>query len=348
MHKDGMHRPVVVRLGRFSRAINLRTLAVVAVLSGVCLALMFASLSLGKYALSPSDVLAVLSGEGSRRDTFIIDILRMPRLLMACMVGAALGLSGLILQSIIRNPLASPDIMGITGGASVAAVCFLSFLAPQVSQQWLPIAAIGGASVTAASIYLFAFKQGVTPARLVLTGIGISALMAAMVTLLMVLSPLSSTLSAYVWLTGSVFGASWADVRSMALWLAVLLPLLGYAARSVALLELDDAFASGLGLRVQRARCVLLALSVALAASAVAHAGAIGFVGLIAPHMARALVAHAFAGLAVAAALIGALLVAASDLAGRTLFLPLDLPAGMFVSGLGAVFFIYLLLRQFR
>lgn len=339
---------VIVRRAGFSRSINVRTVVVVLGLSGVCVLIALASLSIGKHIIPIADVLQVLTGEGVRRDSFIIDILRMPRLLMAGMVGAALGVSGLILQSIVRNPLASPDIMGMTGGASVAAVCFLSFAAPAVSQKWLPLAAMGGASVTAASIYLLAFKQGVTPARLVLTGIGISALMAAMVTLLMVISPLSSTLSAYVWLTGSVFGTSWPDVTSMFLWLCAIVPALVYLSRTVDVLELDDAFAVGLGLRVQHVRMLLLGLSVALAASAVAHAGAIGFVGLIAPHIARALVAHTFAGLAVVTALVGAILVALADLAGRTLFLPLDLPAGMFVSGLGAVFFLYLLIRQFR
>lgn len=343
-----MGNAFVVRRAGFSRSINVRTVITILGLIALCLLIALASLSIGKHVIPIADVLQVLTGDGVRRDSFIIDILRMPRLLMACMVGAALGVSGLILQSIVRNPLASPDIMGMTGGASVAAVCFLSFAAPAVSQKWLPLAAMGGASVTAASIYLLAFKQGVTPARLVLTGIGISALMAAMVTLLMVISPLSSTLSAYVWLTGSVFGTSWPDVKSMFLWLCAIVPALVYLARTVDVLELDDAFAVGLGMRVQRVRMLLLSLSVALAASAVAHAGAIGFVGLIAPHIARALVAHTFAGLAVVTALVGAILVALADLAGRTLFLPLDLPAGMFVSGLGAVFFLYLLIRQFR
>ncbi len=339
---------VVVRRFGISRRIAWRTMLVVMLLGVACALLMLASLSLGKHIIAPGDVLNALAGQASARDGFIIDILRMPRLLLACMVGAALGISGLILQSIVRNPLASPDIMGITGGASVAAVAFLSFLAPDMSQRWLPLAAVLGASATALAIYTLAFKQGITPVRLVLTGIAISALMAALVTLLMVISPLSSTLSAYVWLTGSVFGASWDDVLSMAVWFGSALIVLIPMARKVNTLELDDAFAVGLGMHIQRTRLILLALSVALAASAVAHAGAIGFVGLIAPHIARALVANTFAGLAVVTALVGALLVASADLVGRTLFLPLDLPAGMFVSGLGAVFFVYLLLRRLR
>ncbi|MYZ44072.1 FecCD family ABC transporter permease [Schauerella aestuarii] len=343
-----MRNALILRTRRFSRQINIRTGAVAVLLALVCLAVAVASLAIGKHVIGPIDVANALIGEGPRRDTFIIEILRMPRLLMACMVGMALALSGLILQSVVRNPLASPDILGITGGASAAAVAFLSFLAPVMSLRWLPVAAIVGASTTAAMVYLLAWKQGVSPLRLVLTGVGISALMASVTTLLMVLSPLASTLSAYVWLTGSVFGASWPEVQSMFLWLCALLPALVWVARRVNVLELDDLLAVGLGLRMQTTRLALVALSVALAGSAVAHAGAIAFVGLIAPHIARALVAHTFGGLAVVTALVGAILVAAADLAGRTLFLPMDLPAGMFVSLLGAVFFVYLLLRQVR
>jgi len=343
-----MHDPLLLRSAHFSRLIDRRTVGVVLLLAAGLLAVTLVSLSIGKYTIPLSEVVQVLLGEGPRRESFIIDVLRLPRLALAALVGAALAVSGLILQSLVRNPLASPDILGITGGASAAAVAYLSFLAPSLGQGALPVAALLGAALTALSIYVLAFKRGVTPLRLVLTGIGISALMAALVTLLMVISPLSSTISAYVWLTGSVFGASWSDVQSMALWWCALAPVLIVMARTVGILELDDAFATGLGLPVQRTRLVLLALSVALAASAVAHAGAIGFVGLIAPHIARAWVAHTFAGLAIVAALVGAILVALADLAGRTLFLPLDLPAGMFVSGLGAVFFVYLLTRRFR
>ena len=343
-----MRDALTFRTRAFSRQVDLRTAAVAALLAVVCLGIGLASLAIGKHVIGPIDVATALIGEGPRRDTFIIEILRMPRLLMACMVGAALALSGLILQSVVRNPLASPDILGITGGASAAAVAFLSFLAPVMSMRWLPVAAIAGACATAALVYLLAWKQGVSPLRLVLTGVGISALMASITTLLMVLSPIASTLSAYVWLTGSVFGASWPEVQSMFVWLCMLLPVLVWVARRVNVLELDDLLAVGLGVRMQTTRLTLVALSVALAGSAVAHAGAIAFVGLIAPHIARALVAHSFGGLAAITALVGAILVAAADLAGRTLFLPLDLPAGMFVSMLGAVFFVYLLLRQVR
>jgi len=337
-----------IRLACFSRLVDRRSIAVSALLLGLCLALGWVSLMVGKHTIAATDVFHTLMGHGTRPHTFIIEQLRMPRLLMACLVGAALSVSGLILQSIVRNPLASPDIMGITGGASAAAVGFLSFLAPVMSQRWLPLFAIGGALSTAIVVYVLAFRRGTTPMRLVLTGIGISTLMAAITTLFLVISPLSSTLTAYVWLTGSVFGATWPDVRSMIYCLLLTLPGLIIVSRKVGILELDDALATGLGVHVQGTRLILLALSVALAGSAVAHVGAIAFVGLIAPHIARAFVPHTFAGLATVSALTGALLVAGADLAGRTLFLPLDLPAGMFVSGLGALFFVYLLMRQLR
>lgn len=335
-----------VRFGPVSMAFSPRTLMVIFGLVLVSLAITGVALSVGHVTLSPMTVLHHLLGNSTGPESFIIDTLRLPRIVMAFLVGAALAVSGLILQALVRNPLASPDIIGISGGASVAAVAFLSFLTPWLSIHWLPVAAIGGAALAAIAIYSLAWQRGVTPVRLVLVGIGLSAAMGAATTLMITLSPISTTMTAYVWLTGSVYGADWGDVRALAPWLIVLLPLALFHARAIDLQEFGDHLATGLGLSVQRNRLVLLALSVALAGAAVAHAGAIGFVGLIAPHIARRLTDRHFAGLAPVAAMVGGLLVMIADLAGRTLFVPLDLPAGVFVSAIGAPFFVYLLYRQ--
>lgn len=173
-----------------------------------------------------------------------------------------------------------------------------------------------------------------------------SALLAAVTTFVLVFSPLTTTLSAYVWLTGSVYGASWPEPRALAGWLALTLPLLVLLARQVRMQQLDDDLAQGIGVRVQWLRAGLLLVSVALAGLAVAWGGAIAFVGLIAPHIAKRLMPPGFTGQALMAALIGANLVMLADLAGRTLFLPLDLPAGIFVAVLGTPFFLYLLINQ--
>lgn len=335
-----------VSFGPVSIAFSPRTLLVIFGLLLVSLAITGVALSVGHVTLSPMTVLHHLWGSSTGPESFIIDTLRLPRIVMAFLVGAALAVSGLILQALVRNPLASPDIIGISGGASVAAVAFLSFLTPWLSIHWLPVAAIAGAMIAAIAIYSLAWHRGVTPVRLVLVGIGLSAAMGAATTLMITLSPISTTMTAYVWLTGSVYGADWGDVRALAPWLIVLLPLALFHARAIDLQEFGDHLATGLGLSVQRNRLLLLALSVALAGAAVAHAGAIGFVGLIAPHIARRLTDRHFAGLAPVAAIMGGLLVMIADLAGRTLFVPLDLPAGVFVSAIGAPFFVYLLYRQ--
>lgn len=341
-----MARRYTLRGGPVSLIINLRTLAALGLLALVSLAVSVLALSAGNVLISPLVVIQQLLGGEPGSQAFIIEALRLPRLVMAFLVGAALAVSGLILQGLVRNPLASPDIIGITGGASVAAVFFLSFLATSLGIQWLPVAAIAGAALAATLIYLLAWRQGVTPIRLVLIGIGLSAAMGAATTLMITLSPITTTVTAYVWLTGSVYGSNWEDVAALAPWLAVLLPLALVMSRDIDLHEFGDTVATNLGLRVQRSRFLLLFISVALAGAAVAYAGAIGFVGLIAPHIARKLVDRSFAGLAPVAAVVGGLLVVLADLIGRTAFIPLDLPAGIFVSAIGAPFFIYLLFRQ--
>ncbi|AMB84643.1 iron ABC transporter permease [Pseudomonas agarici] len=341
-----MDKYLTLRRGGFSRQFNLSTLARLALALLLTLLVMLMALAVGKINLSPQTVLRVLAGSEEAGLTFIVEQLRMPRLVLAALVGAALAVSGLILQSIIRNPLASPDLLGITSGASAAAVLYLSFFSMALGSRFLPLAAMAGAGLAALAIYLLAWKQGTSPLRLVLIGVGISALLAAVTTFLLVFSPLTTTLSAYVWLTGSVYGASWPEPRALALWLLAILPLLVWLARQVRVQQLDDDLALGIGVQVQWLRAGLLLVSVALAGAAVAWGGAIAFVGLIAPHIAKRLVAPGFAGQALMAALIGANLVMLADLVGRTLFLPLDLPAGIFVAVLGTPFFLYLLINQ--
>ncbi|WP_122672686.1 FecCD family ABC transporter permease [Pseudomonas viridiflava] len=341
-----MDKHLTLRYRGFSRRFSLAGLTRLLAALAFTLLVMLGSLALGKVNLSPATLFDVLFGQADQRLVFIVEQLRMPRLALAALVGAALAVSGLILQSIIRNPLASPDLLGITSGASAAAVIYLSFFSAALGSQFLPLAAISGAGLAALAIYLLAWNQGASPLRLVLIGVGVSALLAAVTTFILVFSPLTTTLSAYVWLTGSVYGASWPEPRALAGWLVVVLPLLVLLARQVRVQQLDDDLAQGIGVRVQWLRAGLLLVSVALAGLAVAWGGAIAFVGLIAPHIAKRLVPPGFAGQALMSALMGANLVMLADLAGRTLFLPLDLPAGIFVAVLGTPFLLYLLINQ--
>nr|WP_286009765.1 iron ABC transporter permease [Salinicola sp. S1-1-2] len=299
----------------------------------------------GSVPLSPGKLTAALIAPTSDLG-LIVWQLRLPRTLLGALVGGALALSGWLLQQIMRNALASPDTLGVTSGASAAAVSYFAFLAADFGTGGVPLAAASGAIVAVAIVYLMAWQQGATPVRLILTGIGLSVLMAAITTFVLASSPLSTTLSAYVWLTGSVYGGNWSDVSRMALCCFLggiaIVPLLRFAL----LAPLDDALATGIGVRVQLTRALLTLLAAGLAGIAVAWGGAMAFVGLVAPHLARRLIRDPGAAQPVMAVLVGAIMVMMADLAGRTLFSPLDLPAGIFVAAVGAPFFLTLLIRQ--
>lgn len=256
----------------------------------------------------------------------------------------ALGVAGLILQGIIRNPLVAPDIIGVTSGASMGAIVFIVYFMGSVSIQFLPLAAILGAAIISFIIYLLSWRKGVTPIRMVLIGIGISALAKAVVTMLLVISEVAATTKAYLWLTGSLYGANMQDVYLLLPWLVILLPLTFILARTVNVKELGDDIAIGLGVKVQVYRLLFLLISVMLAGSAVAFAGGIAFVGLVL-HMSRMLVGRSFAGLIPVTAIIGGIIVIVADIVARTAFLPKDLPTGVFTAAIGAPFFIYLLFR---
>ena len=310
------------------------------------LAVALLSLCMGHEWLSPGQVLAALAGRGEEEILFTVQTLRLPRVLMGIMVGAMLAVSGLVLQSLIRNPLASPDVTGVTGGASAAAVTFLMFFHGTLSIAFLPWFAIAGALVASLGLYLLAWNNGVSPMRLVLVGMGISAAMGAVTTFAIAASPLASTIGAYIWLTGSIYGAQWADVQALTPWCLLGLPMALGLIRHANAQELGDAVATGLGVRMHRTRLLLLLTSVLFAAPAVAYAGAVGFIGLIAPHIARRLAPRRFGALLPVSAATGAVILLLADLCGRTLFQPLDVPAGVFVSLVGAPFFLFLLYRE--
>ncbi|WP_136248802.1 FecCD family ABC transporter permease [Halomonas borealis] len=322
-----------------------RYLSLLGLLGLVLLASMGLSLGLGSFPTSFGEILHALASPQHSDIAFIVWELRLPRLLLAVLVGAALAVAGAILQGMVRNPLASPDVIGITSGAALAAVTFLALAGTTLSIHWLPAAALIGALIAALLVFLLAWKGSVSPSRLVLVGIGLSAAMGALTTLLIVISDDAAAMTAYVWLTGSLYATQWQDVLGMLPWLLVALPLCLAHARHMDAMALGDAVAQGLGVNLLRSRLVLMACSVALAGAAVAFAGGLSFVGLIAPHIASRLVGRGFARLVPAAALVGALIVLYADLLGRVAFLPKDLPAGIFVSGVGAPFFVYLLHR---
>lgn len=336
-----------VRLGRrVSFRFDNRALPVTLLLLAALLGLAVLSVSLGEYRIAPLDVVRASLGleTGNDDHQLVVQLFRLPRTLLAALVGAALATSGVILQGLTRNTLADPGILGVSSGAALAAVALLVYFTG-APLGLLPFAAFGGALLTAALIYLFAWRDGSSPLRLILIGVGFAAITQALTSLMVVFGNISDVQAAYVWLSGSVYGRGWEHVRVLALWLAVLLPLTLLSARQLNTLALGDASAAGLGVRLERSRAGLILVSVALAAGAVAVAGTVGFVGLVAPHLARRLVGPGHEGLLPAAALAGALLVVAADLVGRTVIAPSQLPAGLITAIIGAPYFMVLLWR---
>ncbi|RJE88953.1 iron ABC transporter permease [Paenibacillus sp. 1011MAR3C5] len=315
-------------------------------LSLLAMGLSILYLMLGDSFIGIHRVWQGLWGRGLEEDVLIVQSFRAPRLAIALLVGAALAISGAILQAVIRNPLAAPDVVGITGGASLGAVLFLTVLAGTFGRELLPLAAIIGAFCASALIYMLAWRKGADSLRLVLVGIGVASLLSAGTSFLLTFSPAYSATSAYIWLTGTIYGSSWEDAAILAPWMLVFCIILYFNTGNLHAQLLGDELAIGIGSPLQRHRLLLVSLSVALAGAAVAIGGSIGFVGLIAPHMARRLVGPVIRRVLPVSALIGAIVVAAADLIGRTVFLPYDIPVGVFTSAVGAPFFIYLLYRS--
>jgi len=308
-------------------------------------ALSLLSLSVGGVSVPLKEVLASLTGRNAEASNLIIMQFRLPRIVAAILIGAALAVAGALLQGVIRNPLASPDLLGVTGGASVAVVAFMTFVTGY-SIHWVPFIAIGGALVATTINYVFAWKKGVSPFRLVLIGIGISTAMGALTTFLLISGPAYLAAQVLNWMTGSIYGTNWSYIEVLWPWVAVFIPLSLLLAKELNVQSLGEDIARGLGSRLQLSRMILLFYSVALAGAAVGVAGTISFIGLMAPHIARMLVGNSYKLIIPVSALIGAIILLLADLAGRMLFQPLDVPAGVFTAGIGAPFFMYLLFKR--
>lgn len=338
----------VIRGGRvpFSFRIDLRAVLVFGVLGVVALAGVVVNVGVGEYPIAPLDVVRTILGieAGDGNYEFIVNTLRLPRALVAFLVGVALAVSGAILQGLTRNPLAAPDIIGINAGAGLAAVTLIVVF-PSVPAAFVPPAAFGGAVAVAGLLYLLAWKGDSSPIRLILIGIGLGAIATAFTTLMITFGEIYEVSQALVWLTGSVYGRSWEQVWPFLPWLVVFVPLALLYSRHLNALNLGDEVATGLGARVERERGLLILASVALAAAAVATAGTVGFVAFIAPHIARQLVGPNHGGLLPVSAMTGGAIVVLADLVGRTVFAPVEIPAGIITSIIGAPYFLYLLYR---
>lgn len=274
---------------------------------------------------------------------WIINNIRLARIVLAVLAGAALGLSGCLIQGVIRNPLAAPDLIGVSAGAGLAATAML-LLFPDLSLFWLMPMAIIGALVTLLLLLWLMRNHSLNPARLVLVGIALSIWLTAFTDWLLVSHP-QQTNAALIWLTGSLWGRGWQQIWMLLTALLILVPVTLTLSLKLNLLALGDETAESLGSSVLQTRKISLFLAVTLAAVSVAVCGTLSFVGLIAPHMARLLVGGNHRYLLPAAAMTGALLVLLADTTARTIAAPLELPAGVFTALIGAPYFLFLLTR---
>ncbi|MFF4248565.1 FecCD family ABC transporter permease [Streptomyces sp. NPDC001822] len=305
------------------------------------------SISVGDFPLGLDRVIATIAGRGEQVDEFVIMDLRMPRALAGLVVGTALGVSGAITQSIARNPLASPDILGITGGAGAVAVFLVTVsggtAAAVVGSVGVSAAALAGGLGAGLLVYFLAWRRGIDGFRLVLIGISVSAVTEAVTTWLLSTADIRDVARAQAWLVGSLDNRSWGEV-GVALWSTLaLMAIVACAAFQFKPLHLGDDVAAGLGVRYSRVRAVLLLCAVLLAAVAVSAAGPVPFVALVAPQVAMRLVRHPTPPM-IASGLVGALLLTGADLTARTA-LPMALPVGVVTAAIGGPFLVFLLVR---
>ncbi len=333
-----------------SNATASRHVALLILLFGMFLSMPLIALHLGYIKLSVPEIAKTLIGFGSSKDAFILYQLRLPRILLALLAGVGFAISGAIMQGVSQNALADPGILGINAGAGCAVVLYVSVyydkiaLAPAYA---LPMFAFVGAFAAAILVYLLSLREGVMdPMRLVLSGVAVGAGIGA--AMLFATYYMGSYQYEFIkiWMTGSIWGTNWGYVKIVCVWLAVLIPIAIYKSRILNVLQLGDLIATGVGSSVQKERLILITVAVAAAAACVSAAGSIGFVGLIAPHIARRMFGASYKLLLPAAALIGGIMVAAADMLGRHVAPPVEIPVGVVVAAVGAPYFLYLLMKR--
>jgi iron complex transport system permease protein len=311
------------------------------------------SLNLGTLAISPGALLQTILGKGSRQQEIALFVIRLPRIIIALLVGGALAASGTILQSVTRNDLAEPGIIGISSGAAMVVVVYIYltngnnyYSLPVFTIFTMPLIALTGGLAAAALIYLLAWQRGMNPRRLLLMGIAVNAAFNALIIILQLSFDNRDFNRVLSWTAGSIWGVSWSHVIAVTPPLLLLGAAAVYQSRYLDLYTLGDDIACGLGVRVEKQRRLLIALAAALAATATSVAGSIAFVGLLAPHIALKLVGPQHRYLTVAAIVLGMLLVLTADMAARRLFAPIELHIGIVVSIIGAPYFIYLMVKE--
>ncbi len=345
-----------LRVGPTSWLVPVRAGLVTAVSIGVLAVLVVLDLAFGDFEMPIGTVVSTLLGGGDPASTFIIHELRLPQTMVAILTGMALGLAGALTQTFARNPLASPDILGVTEGAAVGAVSVIvlsgasgfggGLVSGTLQTIGLPIAAFLGGLSTAVALYLLSWRRGIDGQRLVLIGIGLGATLSALVSWLLVSARIQDAASAQVWLTGSLNARGWEHAIPLIVTLAVLVPLSLLLVRHLNALQLGDDSARGLGTRLQTTQVLTLIAAVGLTSVAVAAVGPLEFVAFVVPQIALRLTGGSRPPM-LASMTFGACLVVSADLITRVV-LPFPLPAGLVTAAVGAPYLIWLLLHTNR
>ncbi|QUL52361.1 iron ABC transporter permease [Paenibacillus tritici] len=327
-----------------------RDVSILILLAALIVILFLVSMNTGFMRLSPFEVLHTLSGNGTRQQQLILFDFRLPRIVISLLIGAGFAVAGSILQGLSRNALAEPSTLGINAGAGFAVLIFISFVPATTAAPIfvLPLLALAGASLTAALVYFLSYRRadGLSPTRLILIGIAVGAgIYAFQLILSLRLDPQNYQFVA-IWLAGKIWGGDWRFVLALLPWIMIFVPFACYKARVLNVLNLGDETSKGLGMPLERERLLLLAAAVALAGACVSVSGGIGFVGLIAPHLARRLVGPRHQIMLPVAALSGALLLLTADTIGRWILQPAEIPTGIVVAIIGAPYFLYLLAKS--
>lgn len=348
MKTQVMNRPAVrnraVRTpGGLSVRLDVRALTVVALLLVVALAASVVLIGTGDFPIPAADVLRTLVGNGDAGQEFIVNELRLPRVLVGLLVGASLGLGGALFQSISRNPLGSPDVLGLSQGATAGALIMIVLFSGSAEQ--VALGALVAGLATGLAIYLLAWKRGVHGYRLVLVGIGVSAVVTAVNGYLITKADLVDAGRAVVWMTGSLDGRDWDQVRPLLIMCAILVPLVLGNARGLRMMEMGDDVSYALGVRVERVRLLLMVSAVLLTAGATAAAGPVSFVALTAPQLAKRLTRSPGPNL-VPSLCMGATLLVVADWASQRVFGADQLPVGVVTGVLGGVYLLWLLVTE--
>ncbi|MER6678823.1 FecCD family ABC transporter permease [Streptomyces sp. NPDC000983] len=331
--------------GGLSFRFDARALTVVVLLLLAALAASVVLIGTGDFPISAGDVLSTLAGNGDPGQEFIVNELRLPRVLVGLLVGASLGLGGALFQAISRNPLGSPDILGLGQGATAGALTMIVLFSGSATE--VTVGALVGGLVTGLAIYLLAWKQGVHGYRLVLVGIGMSAILTAVNGYLLTVSDIVDAARSVVWMTGSLSGRDWAQVWPLLGLCALLVPLVLGNARGLRMMEMGDDVSHALGVRVERVRALLLVSAVLLTAAATAAAGPVSFVALIAPQLARRLTRSPGPNL-LPSMCMGAALLVAADWTSQRVFGADQMPVGVVTGVVGGVYLLWLLVTERR